>query len=76
MDFYNELLHRIEKIPSGQSFLVSQAYGEGWSAIPAGEKIRMSLKLKEEASAGTIPDVKYCGTIEGRTHKHKLYKKC
>ena len=76
MDFYHKLLLRIKDIPTDQSFIVSQAYGEGWSAIPAKDKILISLKLKDEAIAGKIPNVKYCGLIEGRTHKHKLYRKC
>jgi len=74
-DYYKELILRISRIRPETFFTINQAYGDGWSAIPGREKISMSLRLKEEAGAGRIENVMYCGMIEGRTHRHKLYKK-
>jgi hypothetical protein len=75
MNYYKLLLSRVSALPAGTTFTVGQAYKEGWTTIPAKDKIAICKKFKTEVDGELVPRVIFNGYLSGSTHQHKQYKK-
>ena len=75
MNYYKILLSRVSALPPETTFTIGQAYKEGWTAIPAKDKLFMAGKFKTEVDAGLVPGVLFKGFLPGSTHQHKQYIK-
>ena len=75
MDYYKILLSRVSALLPETTFTIGQAYKEGWTEIPAKDKLFMAEKFKTEVDVGLVPGVLFKGFLPGSTHLHKQYIK-